>query len=56
MFGVAVCLFGVFVGLYTAHGDHPSQVRTALLELFIVVICVGVALALFGPTGGPVGR
>lgn len=50
MFGVAVSLFGVFVGLWLAHGDHPAQVRTALLELFIVVITVGIALTLFGPT------
>ena len=50
MMGPAVCLFGVFVGLYVAHGDQPPQVRTALLELFIVLTTVGIALALFGPT------
>jgi hypothetical protein len=52
MFGAAVCTFGVLVGLYLAHGDHPAQVRTALFEMFIVLICVGIALALFGPVQG----
>jgi hypothetical protein len=52
MFGAAVLMFGVMVGLYLAHGDHPAAVRTALFELFIVLVCVGVALALFGPVNG----
>jgi len=56
MFGAAVCTFGVLVGLYLAHGDHPAQVRTALFELFIVLVCVGIALALFGPAGGLAAR
>jgi hypothetical protein len=52
MFGAAVLMFGVMVGLYLAHGNHPAAVRTALFELFIVLVCVGVALALFGPARG----
>ena len=52
MFGAAVCMFGVLVGLYLAHGEHPAAVRTALFELFVVLVCVGTALALFGPATG----
>ena len=51
MFGAAICIFAVFFGLWTAHGNHPAAARNVLLQLFVVAVCVGVALALFGPRG-----
>lgn len=48
VFGTSVCTLGVCVGLWIAHGDHPWPFRMALLEVFIILICVGVGLALFG--------
>jgi hypothetical protein len=48
LFGASLCTVGVFVGLWIAHGEHPWPFRMALLEVFIILICVGVALALFG--------
>jgi hypothetical protein len=48
VFGASVVTVGVCVGLWIAHGDHPWPFRMALLEVFIILMCAGVALALVG--------
>lgn len=48
VFGASLCTLGIGIGLWIAHGEHPWPFRMALLEVFIIVICLGVALAMFG--------
>ena len=44
MIGAAICIFAVFVGLWTAHGEHPPYMRDLLFQFFIVATVVGSAL------------